>query len=118
MGVNLRALIDDNDEHPNQKTNFCGGLVMDLTDRYTGDGEIGSLYLYAENVKDLISFDGFNWGRFEFPQSELNILQPQLENLGFTVTGWWTGEADSFGVLTRCATMYDANGTRVVFCYG
>jgi hypothetical protein len=73
----------------------------------------GVHYVYPEDLT-------LDWADFRYDNyrhGETTVLQPQLEALGFTVHGWYSAEADSFGVLVRAAnaTYHDI---RVKFVYG
>ena len=48
---------------------------------------------------------------------EINILQPQLEKLGYKVIRWYDGERDSFGPLSRVA-LIEKDGIQYKYCYG
>lgn len=67
------------------------------------------------DLHTLVSFEGFNWVRYG--QSERELLQPQLERLGYSNIRWSDGERDSFGPLSqRCSA--DLDMTRVEMWYG
>lgn len=48
---------------------------------------------------------------------EDEVATPALQNLGYREVTWRTGEADSFGPLSRVGTAY-LNGIPVKFVYG
>ena len=81
-------------------------------------------YVREENVNakeyimltDLISFSYFDYG--EYIRDEKAILTPQLEHLGYTDIIWGSGEADSFGPLTRICRAKDKFGNAQYFMYG
>lgn len=57
------------------------------------------LYVYDEDAPFHIDMSGFDYSRY--CDGEENIIQPQLEALGYAVGRWRMGEADSFGPLSR-----------------
>lgn len=64
---------------------------------------------------------GLNWEKFsyeEYFQSELRILKPQMEALGFTSIYFQMGERDSFGPLSRIVYATDMEGNARQFIYG
>jgi hypothetical protein len=65
----------------------------------------------------IISLEGLTYGE-NYVQEEINIINPQLEALGYTDIKWLPGETDSFGPLTRLARAYNAEGDLVWFTYG
>ena len=78
---------------------------------YTPDVNFGDF----EDMPDSVSFDGFNFS--DHYNGERDILQPQLENLGYTVVAWYDGDADGFGTLSRYAVCRKGGDTHR-FMYG
>jgi len=70
---------------------------------------------YYVELYELISFEGFSYALDQYLIDEREILQPQLEALGYTRIIWVKGESDDFGPLTRVVVMTDPSGKR---CYG
>ncbi|MET0467097.1 MAG: hypothetical protein ABW007_28330 [Chitinophagaceae bacterium] len=73
-----------------------------------------------QNLGDIISFAKFH---FNVPTSsivrqEIEILEPQLVDLGFTDIVWEMGEEDSFGPLSRLCHTKNPDGKEVTFIYG
>ncbi len=77
-------------------------------------GGLNEGWLYPEDLD--VSFDGFDWD--QYGTSEWEVLTPQLHDWGFREIKWGPGETDSFGPLSRVATMRDQDGSIVRFCYG
>lgn len=50
---------------------------------------------------DEVDFGNFSFTSSRYRRDEVEILQPQLEALGYEVLEWLPGETDSFGPLTR-----------------
>jgi len=81
-------------------------------------------FLTEESVKakeyimltDFIDFSNFDYG--EYLRDEKAVLQPQLELRGYTDIIWGSGEADSFGPLTRICRAIDKLGNVCYFMYG
>jgi len=71
-------------------------------------------YAESDELTQWISFEGFDGERYW--ESEVNLLQPQLEALGFEVRRWWSSERDSFGPVIRAAECWK-NGERRTFFY-
>lgn len=69
-----------------------------------------------QNLMDVISFDGFSFG--DYYNGERNILQPRLEELGYTEVSWFMGERDSFGPLSRICHATNMQGETKKFMYG
>lgn len=67
-------------------------------------------------LEDLLNFMGFNFENYR--TDEVNVLQPQLEQLGYSDVTWQRGETDSFGPLTRVCRAKDGSGRVVWFVYG
>lgn len=67
--------------------------------------------ILGENIstKGYCSRDYWKW--------EQNIAEPKLEELGYTVHGWRTVEADSFGPLAR-AVEVEKDGKELSLFYG
>lgn len=69
--------------------------------------------------KDLVSIIGFEGFRYEHYQvDEEMVLQPRMENLGYSHIKWLPGETDSFGPLSRVCMARNRNGEVVWFVYG
>lgn len=68
------------------------------------------------DLDELLSFNGFNWKRYSTGETE--ILQPQLEKMGYSNFRWVMGEYDSFGPLTRVCHMTNSDGEQVRGIYG
>lgn len=62
---------------------------------------------------DAAAFDFGNWSK-----GERDILRPALERRGFTDVGFYMGEQDSFGPLSRGVSATNPEGARVRFYYG
>jgi hypothetical protein len=72
-------------------------------------------------LSTVISFAGFEFishGSHSFAEQEKTILQPRLEELGYTDIRWFEGETDSFGPLTRRCRAVNPDGDTVWFMYG
>lgn len=72
-------------------------------------------------LTDVISFEGFQYlahGSNNFAVQERTILQPRLEEKGYTNVHWFEGETDSFGPLTRRCRATNPFGDTVWFMYG
>ena len=67
-------------------------------------------------LTDFVDFSNFDYG--EYIRDEKAVLQPQLEFLGYTDAIWGSGEADSFGPLTRICRAKDKFGNTQYFMYG
>lgn len=73
-------------------------------------------------ARDLMSFLGddevkdFDFG--DYRKGETEILEPALTKRGFTNIGFYMGEMDSFGPLSRGCVALDQTGKRVRFFYG
>jgi hypothetical protein len=50
----------------------------------------------------------------KYRRCEHEVLTPALEALGYEVGGWFTGDGDSFGPLTRCVRVTKDNKSAVV----
>jgi len=72
------------------------------------------VWLQGDTDLDL-DFDSFDWK--QYVRDEVSILNPQLEDLGYTVIGWHMGEKDSFGPLTRFVEL-QKEGNTFFWCYG
>lgn len=70
-----------------------------------------------EEFPDEVSFNGFGFTTATYRRDEVEVLQPQLEALGYNVVAWLPGETDSFGPLTRVCHA-QKNGEDVWFIYG
>lgn len=70
-------------------------------------------YIVLEDLLDFKDFEYTLWW-----VHEKTILQPQLEDLGYTDVTWTRGETDSFGPLTRLCHARDQDGAQVWFIYG
>lgn len=70
-------------------------------------------YIDLEGILDFRNFDYSLW--FEH---EKNVLQPQLETMGYTEIEWMMGEMDFFGPLTRICKARGAHGDITWFIYG
>jgi hypothetical protein len=74
-----------------------------------------------EDLMDFVSFDGFDFSTSKYRRDELELLQPQLEALGYYDIEWLPGETDSWGPLTRvCKAKILKNGVIEIvwFMYG
>lgn len=71
-----------------------------------------------EDLTDVISFSGFGFSSETYRQQEVELLQPQLEALGYTEIIWLPGEADSFSPLSRVCRAFDKDGELHWFFYG
>lgn len=60
--------------------------------------------------------EAFDFG--EYRKGETEILEPALAKRGFTNIGFYMGEQDSFGPLSRGCVALDPTGKRVRFFYG
>ncbi|CAN7173350.1 hypothetical protein [Brevundimonas sp. LjRoot202] len=72
-------------------------------------------------ARDLLSFLGPDADAFDFAdwgKGESEMLRPALERRGFTGVGFYMGEQDSFGPLSRGCVATDPSGKRVRFYYG
>lgn len=73
-------------------------------------------------ARDLMSFlshaevKDFDFG--DYRKGETEILEPALAKRGFTNIGFYMGEQDSFGPLSRGCVALDPTGKRVRFFYG
>lgn len=73
----------------------------------------------SETYKDLFEIIDFGAFRFsEYRDGEIEILQPQLEALGYTDIMWFDGEADFFGSLSRICRATHPDGNIEQFIYG
>ena len=76
----------------------------------------------ASEYSDLLSVIGDDgadepnyWGRYYW-RWENHTATPRLEKLGYEVHGWWAGDGDSFGPLTRfCMATKDGEVTRFIY---
>lgn len=68
------------------------------------------------NLQDMLSFALFDYKNYH--RDEQEILQPQLEAMGYTDFEWSMGEHDSFGPLTRVCWATNRDGSRMAFIYG
>lgn len=67
-------------------------------------------------LHEVVSFEDYDFnGRLE--QQEKEILQPQLEALGYTNISWEPGDEDSFGPLVRVCKAY-LDGKLIHLVYG
>lgn len=75
-----------------------------------------------EAALDLAYFLGDDWPEeFDFDRyhaGEQELLKPALEAKGYTGIGFYMGEQDSFGPLSRGCVATDPSGARVRFYYG
>jgi hypothetical protein len=71
-----------------------------------------------DSLYEIISFEGFGFYKHNYRKQEVEILQPRLEELGYTNVSWHAGESDSFGPLTRICKATDPTGKHVRFMYG
>lgn len=71
-----------------------------------------------EDLEDFISFEGFSYAHGEWHRGEAEILQPQLQALGYTEIEWSMGEYDTFGPLTRVCKARGPSGELHWFVYG
>lgn len=72
-----------------------------------------------ENLYDFVAFDGFDFSLYR--KGELELLQPQLEAIGYYDIEWLPGETDSFGPLSRVCKakiLKDGKIEIVWFMYG
>ena len=77
-------------------------------------------YLNLDEVLSTEDLDRFydEWKRVgDYPKAEA-LATKALVALGFTVGAWWTGEGDSFGPLSRCATVLSIDGVSKTIVYG
>lgn len=52
-------------------------------------------------------------------KSEVEVVNPQLREHGYKLIGsWFSGEADSFGPLSRNIDAKDPNGKAITIWYG
>jgi hypothetical protein len=65
----------------------------------------------------VVNFKDFKYDE-NYRQQEIDLLQPQLEALGYTDIKWGDGERDSFGPLTRTCTAKNRYGLVDHFFYG
>ena len=70
------------------------------------------------DLADTINFAGFGFDVKTYQREEVEVLQPQLEALGYTNIEWLPGETDSFGPLTRLCKTINPDGNEVTFIYG
>lgn len=77
-------------------------------------GEIKELQY--ESLEDLLDFSNFDWHLWL--RDEREVLQPQLEAMGYTNVFWSMGDHDFFGPLTRVCRAIDTNGEMRWFIYG
>ena len=63
-----------------------------------------------------VEITGFSFS--EYHSSELNLMKPALEKLGFTEVRFFTMERDSFGPLLRGCVAVDKQGKTQEFYYG
>ena len=68
------------------------------------------------DLSSIISFDKFRFDKYS--EDEIDVLQPQLEALGYKDITWLKGETDSFGPLTRICHAYTSNNQLTRFMYG
>lgn len=68
------------------------------------------------DLHDLLSFSLFDFT--DYRKGEIEILQPQMEAMGYTEFEWSMGEYDSFGPLTRICRAINKDGTKMAFIYG
>jgi hypothetical protein len=85
--------------------------VFDQDDEHTRDPSYPDL-------ANVISFEGFDYDAGTYQEQERELLQPQLEALGYTEIVWFPGEVDSFGPLTRLVMCINPDGNVVTFIYG
>jgi len=83
---------------------------------------MNTLYNYPtdgyEDLEHVISFKNFDYCGATYYNQEVEILQPQLEKLGYTEIKWLPGESDSFGPLSRVCRAFDKDGELHWFVYG
>jgi hypothetical protein len=72
-----------------------------------------SFFIILEDLLDFGRFDYDDWRK-----GEIQILQPQLESMGYSNIQWRPGETDSFGPLTRICRAIWPNRNVVWFIYG
>lgn len=68
------------------------------------------------DLTDVVNFEGFDWEKYY--EGERDILQPQLEALGYIRFEWGMGEQDSFGPLSRMCKALNTEGKVAWFFYG
>jgi len=68
-------------------------------------------------LSDVISLDGISY-TMNYLNEEKEILQPRLEELGYSEIEWARGETDSFGPLTRVCKAVNPIGEIEFFIYG
>ena len=68
------------------------------------------------SLQDLLSFSLFDFEHYH--RDEVEILQPQMEAMGYTDFEWSMGEYDSFGPLSRVCKATSRDGARMAFVYG
>jgi hypothetical protein len=92
---------------------FIAGMVVNFFISWVKEIVMERTYV---DLHKFISFEGFNYDNYYVDERE--ILQPQLEELGFSEFEWSMGEADSFGPLTRVCKAKTSNDQIVHFVYG
>lgn len=68
------------------------------------------------DLDELLSFKDFSYRNYT--QGERDILNPQLQEMGYTDIQWYMGDSDSFGPLTRVCYMKNPDGEIVRGIYG
>lgn len=69
-------------------------------------------------LSDVIDLSGLDYLTTTYHRQEMELLQPRLEAQGYDVLGWFSGEMDSFGPLSRLCRAIDSDGEVVTFIYG
>lgn len=61
----------------------------------------------------------YDWRDGSMARVEREVLTPALTAAGYTVgDGWWSGEKDSFGPLSRCVRVVTPEGENKIVVYG
>jgi hypothetical protein len=69
------------------------------------------------NLFDILNFGEFDFGG-DYRAQEVELLQPQLIERGYSNFIWFDVERDSFGPLVRGCTALSVDGELVDFFYG
>jgi hypothetical protein len=82
-----------------------------------GDVQVDGPVLEYYSLMDIIDFKEFRFDH-TYREQEKELLQPQLEALGYNVIKWVPGEQDCFGPLTRLCQTSRGSGEHIWFVYG
>ncbi len=82
-----------------------------------GDVEVIEPVKEYYSLMDIIDFKEFRFDH-TYREQEKELLQPQLEALGYNVIKWVPGEQDCFGPLTRLCQTSRGSGEHIWFVYG